>query len=397
MYYPSAQSSKRHVDVQRGHQHGHQHAHGKFRKHVENHRRKSGEAKRAVGDLVTATMDGKVVSWINQYDGSAPCAVPVTATIDGSVISWTNGYCGPSTAESPPSTTLSAPQPVTVTATRTVTVVDFVDVELVSAPSQQQGPASSILYSVSSAPTPALSLLPGEVTGSGAWVRDAYYNTDDQSASGIMFLNNMGGTNQSGTWNSIWGSSLSYANEDSSLGSGEPQIFAGTLEKNYEISIFSDTECTEDICGYWRPGSVAYNGFAGSEKAFFFEFSMPDDGDNVQGYNMPAIWFLNGKVPRTQQYGNCSCWPPCGEFDAFEVLTPGFDKMKATLLGIINGGISDYFERPVNGTVKSAVIFINNNIVVQLLPDDFDFDTSLSLDQITALSDTSNGTNWPLS
>ena len=385
MYYPSPQSNKRHIDLP----HGHRRAHGKHRKHVH-------KSKRAVGDTVTATIDGSVVSWINQYDGSAPCSVPVTATIDGSVVSWTNDYCGPSTAGSVPSTastTLSAPRPVTVTRTVTVVEVDFVD--FFSSPYEQQGP-TSFLSSASSAPTPALSLLPGQVTGSGAWVRTAYYNADDKNASGIMFLNNMGGTNQSGTWNSHWGNSLSYANEDSSSGSGEPQVFAGTLEGNNELSIFSDTECTEDICGYWRPGSVAYNGFAGSEKGFFFEFGMPDDGNTQQGYNMPAIWFLNGKVPRTQQYGNCSCWPPCGEFDAFEVLTPTFDQMKATLLGLINGGISDYFERPVTGTLKGVVLFSNNNIVVQTLPDDFDFDTSLSLQQITAISDSTAGTIWPL-
>jgi hypothetical protein len=71
--------------------------------------------------------------------------------------------------------------------------------------------------------------------------------------------------------------------------------------------------------------------------------------------------------------------------------------MKATLLGIINGGISDYFERPVNGTMKGAVIFNNNNIVVQVLDDDFDFGTSMSLDQISELSDATDGTNWILS
>jgi hypothetical protein len=65
--------------------------------------------------------------------------------------------------------------------------------------------------------------------------------------------------------------------------------------------------------------------FAGAEKAFFLEFSMPDDG-SMDGFNanMPAIWLLNTKIPRTQQYGDCSCWKTgCGEFDIFETLAPG--------------------------------------------------------------------------
>lgn len=57
--------------------------------------------KRAVGDWVTATIDGQVVSWQNNWSGSptsAPAsAVPaqatgagqwITATIDGQVVSW---------------------------------------------------------------------------------------------------------------------------------------------------------------------------------------------------------------------------------------------------------------------------------------------------------------------
>ena len=385
MYLPSAQSSKRHVNVH----HGHQHTHSKLHNGDKNHRHVFEEAKRDVGDPVTATIDGKVVSWINQYDESAPCAVPVTATIDGAVVSWINNYCGPSTDDSSP------PTPPSVPLHAGCGEPPASSPETPSMPSPQQTSVSPTT-SISSTPSAALGLLPGEIVGSGSWVRTAYYSADDQNASGIMFLNNMGATNQSGAWDPFFGNTLSFANANSSLGSGESQIFAGTLEKNNEIAIFSDTNCTEEICGYWRPGSVAYYGFPGSEKAFFMEFSMPDDGNTEQGYNMPAIWFLNGKIPRTQQYGKCSCWPSCGEFDAFEVLTPGYAQMKATLLGIINGGISDYFERPVNGTMKGAVIFNNNNIVVQALDDDFDFGTSLSLDEISALTDATDGTNWVL-
>lgn len=73
--------------------------------------------KRAVGEKVTATINGEVVSWTNQYDGgaqaapAAPAAPTVTvaagcgpakravgdmvvATINGDVVSWINTYDG---------------------------------------------------------------------------------------------------------------------------------------------------------------------------------------------------------------------------------------------------------------------------------------------------------------
>lgn len=70
--------------------------------------------KRAVGDKVTATINGELVSWINQYDGGAPAAPAaptmtvtagcgqakravgdmVVATINGDVVSWINTYDG---------------------------------------------------------------------------------------------------------------------------------------------------------------------------------------------------------------------------------------------------------------------------------------------------------------
>ncbi|KAL3465470.1 hypothetical protein BJX64DRAFT_252471 [Aspergillus heterothallicus] len=50
--------------------------HGHERRHAHH---KSHEEKRAVGDIVTATIDGKVVTWVNTYDGGADTA---TATAD---------------------------------------------------------------------------------------------------------------------------------------------------------------------------------------------------------------------------------------------------------------------------------------------------------------------------
>lgn len=363
--------------------------------------------KRDVGDWITATVNGDVVSWMNQYDGEAACAVPVTATIDGVVVSWINNYCGPSTTGTTSSTVAtsvvfpaSGTTSSTTLSTTATTTSQVPDTQSAATTPQQLPPAAPTLAASSSVPSVASNILPGEVLGSGAWDRIAYYNADTQNASGVTFLNNNGGNNGSGTCDSFFGNSLSFANEQSNDGSPEPVIFGGELTGNFEVAIFSSNDCTEeDSCGYWRPGAVAYQGFAGSEKAFLMEFSMPDDGNDILGYNMPAIWFLNAKIPRTQQYGTCSCWPPCGEFDAFEILTPGFDMMKATLHGNVSGGVSDYIVRPTNGTMKGAVVFNDNNIIIQILDDNYDFPESLSLDEVNALTvGTSDnpGTDWVL-
>ena len=50
---------------------------------------------------VVATIDGKVVSWENNYFGPTTAAGPVwvTATIDGKVVSWINNWVGDVSAQ----------------------------------------------------------------------------------------------------------------------------------------------------------------------------------------------------------------------------------------------------------------------------------------------------------
>lgn len=58
------------------------------------------------------------------------------------------------------------------------------------------------------------------------------------------------------------------------------------------------------------------DGFGGADKIFLMEFTMPMDGKTGFNGDMPAIWMLNAKIPRTIQYGKaeCSCWSSgCGE------------------------------------------------------------------------------------
>jgi hypothetical protein len=82
----------------------------------------------------------------------------VTATIDGQVVSWTNLYAGPSTA---PTTVAGADSPVD----RVAPLASY------AAPSAQ----------------------PSINAASGNWVRQAYYNATSQTAAGLVFLNHMGG------------------------------------------------------------------------------------------------------------------------------------------------------------------------------------------------------------
>ena len=102
-----------------------------------------------------------------------------------------------------------------------------------------------------------------------------------------------------------------------------------------------------------------------------------DSGSNaaING-DMPAIWMLNAQIPRTLQYGDslCSCWTSgCGEFDIFEILSAGSDKLISHLQdkqGGSGGGSSDYFARPTSGSMKAAVIFTGSNIHIQTVTDD---------------------------
>lgn len=105
-----------------------------------------------------------------------------------------------------------------------------------------------------------------------------------------------------------------------------------------------------------------------------------------QGFNgdMPAIWLHNAQIPLTSQYGtspDCSCWTSgCGEFDVFEVLDSGDTKCKSTLHMAPAGGSSDWFMRPVNESVKVAIIFAGDQgkVVIRVLDKDTNFSDAIS-------------------
>ena len=105
------------------------------------------------------------------------------------------------------------------------------------------------------------------------------------------------------------------------------------------------------------------------------EFNMPLTGNTGFNGDMPAYWIMNAQITLTAQYGqnqNCSCWSSgCGELDVFEVLDSGNTRCKSTLHMWPAGGSSDYFERPINGTIKVAVVFYGKGemATIQLLDD----------------------------
>ncbi|KAH8880072.1 hypothetical protein GQ53DRAFT_788904 [Thozetella sp. PMI_491] len=270
----------------------------------------------------------------------------VTATINGQVVSWINDYWGP---EVTPSPAPAKPSPSVQKAPAQATSAPCPEPTAASGNGGGAGGTTGTTGTTGTAGT----------AGTGDHVRVAYYNAPSQQSSGLMFLGNYGGTQGSGRWTSAFGNTLSYINAQGTDGAASSTTLADTtVPSGHEFSVFMDQPC-DDSCGFIQPGSVAYKGFGGADKAFLFEFSMPhESGATGAQADMPALWMLNARIPYTGQYSPCSCWKSgCGEFDIFEVLAPGDNKCKSTLHSVYNGGDSNYFSRPVDGTIKLAVVF----------------------------------------
>ena len=90
----------------------------------------------------------------------------VTATINGQVVSWINNYGGPAaTPAAPP-----------------------------------KNPDAQTTFAQSVAPAPTAPSSSGSSSTSGGFVRTGYYNSQQQALQGLTFLGNYGGTAGSGTW-----------------------------------------------------------------------------------------------------------------------------------------------------------------------------------------------------
>lgn len=281
------------------------------------------------------------------------------------------------------------------TAVVAVTQTVFVDGDGVTqtqdapaAPQTNAPSSASVAGEDSSSASAAAPASSGNSDSSGSdWTRYAYYTPG--SADNCVFMNYNGGSG-SGVWDTSFGNSISYANEDNTGGSANAVALGDvTIPSDKEFMIFSGEQCSGNDCGVYREGIPAYHGFDGANKIFVFEFQMPQDSgaQTSINYDMPAIWALNAKIPRTVQYGGCSCWPGCGELDLFEILSSGSNKLISHLHsgqgasgGANNGGggSQDYFERPYDSTVKAAVVFNGESISIVYVDGATDFGSGLS-------------------
>lgn len=260
-----------------------------------------------------------------------------------------------------------------------------------SSSSKGKGSSKSGSSSSSSSSSSSFSSSSSSSSGSyssGSWIRETYYQPG--STTNCTFMNHMGGSAGSGVWSSCFGDSISYAASNGIDGAGSAFALDDvTLPSGQEYMIFSGVECNGNDCGYYRDGIPAYHGFGGDQKIFVFEFQMPTDNSGSSGINqdMPAIWLLNAKIPRTLQYGNsdCSCWGTgCGEMDLFEILSAGSDKLISHIHDAQGSGSQDYFKRPVDSTLKAAVIFNGSDKTIHIVEVDDDFSSTLSADTVNS-------------
>ncbi|KAM0804083.1 putative TOS1-like glycosyl hydrolase-domain-containing protein [Usnea florida] len=326
-----------------GHQYLHDH-HGRVRQVDE-----SQLLERAVGDLVSATIDGQLVSWTNEYAGpGVATAVPVAEAVDD----------------------------VNASALST-DMTDDADLT-----SQRPTLSSTAIISTSSSSTSTAT------AKSQSWTRQAYFNAATGTAEGLTFLNHFGGTNGipgTSAGGPAFGASLSYASSDGQSGAASPQVLSNAMiEDDTEVVVMTNQSCADGGCAYTRPGGVAYHGFAGAQKIFLLEFSMPHTNSAAFNGDMPAIWLLNAQIPLTSQYGTnaeCSCWTSgCGEFDIFEILDSGNFRCKSTLHMAPAGGSSDWFQRPTNASITAAIIIAGEHEVaaIRVLGPGQSFDDVLS-------------------
>lgn len=206
------------------------------------------------------------------------------------------------------------------------------------------------------------------------WQRVSYYDAKEGTSDNVVF------TNHNGKFNSHFGNALGYCDSTGRGNSTEPVVLADTtFDSDQEIVLFSNETCTAETCGYWREDGVGKKGWDGDYKVIVFNITMPNKSSGGNNDNLPAIWLLNGQIPRTEQYGECSCWKSgCGEFDLFEAIpdTPDY-KLTNQIHANPNTGTGYYFNRPANNYTTFAAIFHGTEIYLKSL-DNFDFGSSIS-------------------
>lgn len=305
--------------------------------------------------------------------------------------SYNSGIWGARLVSASSSTAKSSPSSTKTSTSSTSSAVKTSTATTLQTSTKATSVASTSTTTTSTSTSIATSVAP-TATGS-TWTQQSYYSSSAGTANNVVFLNNMGGGSVSGVWSSYFGSSLSYASSDGTAAASSPQTLQDMVIEN-EVILFSGKQCSGENgdCGYYRPGTVAYHGFGGAQKIFLLEFGMPSTGST----NEPAIWLLNALIPRTQQYGSCTCWgntAGCGELDLFETLSNGSTYMTSSIHGVQAGGDSDYTLRPTSGTMKAAVVLNNDVLQITVLPSSFTFPTTMTAAQYASLMSPSSGTD----
>jgi hypothetical protein len=168
--------------------HAHQRFHGRKKSVVPSH--KHGHVQREAGtDWVTASIDGQIVTGVNNFTTEASLLTSVvlagqkewvTATINGQIVSWVNNY-------TPRTTSTSTPAPE-------INQMGTVVAALSSLSSSSFAPTSTPADINQMGTVVAVSKNSKVNTGTGSqWTRQAYYSAENQTAEGLVFLNNMGG------------------------------------------------------------------------------------------------------------------------------------------------------------------------------------------------------------
>lgn len=246
----------------------------------------------------------------------------------------------------------------------------------------------------------------------GSFERTAYYDASEGTADNVTFLTNAGDSS------SCLGQALSYASDNGTGYASSSTVLANNtfLHSDDEFTIFSSSKCPSSgfskSCGVYRSDIPAYHGFDGTVKMFLFEFEMPTEtqaNDSTSNYNMPAIWLLNAKIPRTSQYSsnsNCSCWKSgCGEFDIFEVLnTTEATHLFTTIhdyqgTGDINTGMSaqGHFYRDLNNRMLGGAVFDNDGNAIAFLSNSTTFDSTISASDLNDWINTDSEVTYELS
>lgn len=186
---PGAKVDKRNADTEKQEHVGHLHGlhHGSSAIHHAHEQLHKPKGKRAVGDIVTATIDGQIVHWTNSYAGpGATQGEAVNPSIgDGNASQPTSAIVNPSPqgptsgempAGNPPSSDLSTGAEMSSTSTLTRTTALSLS-------------TSTSTISHSTALTMAKET---SVSSSGGWARQAYYNSGEAVSQGLTFLNHFG-------------------------------------------------------------------------------------------------------------------------------------------------------------------------------------------------------------